>query len=84
MDSKSNVLIFIRKKEENLHTERYREKGCVKTKAEMRVMLPQTKECQKPLKVGRDKEEFSPELSEDVWPCWNLDVILLTIRSVRK
>ena len=52
------------KRQKKIHRDPYREADHVKMEAEIRVMLPQAKECQEPAKAGRGKEDSPLELSE--------------------
>ena len=51
------------------------------TKAEMGVVLPDVKECQK---LEEARKDPPLEASEGVWPCQHLDFGLLVSRTVRE
>lgn len=73
------MLSFKEEEKRNRHTSG---SGHVETKAEIRVMLPQTKNTWRYLEARRNVEGSSLEPLEEAWPCPHLDFELLTSRSV--
>lgn len=65
-----------------------REDSCVKTEAEIEVILPQAKGCQEFLTTTRSYKEARKDSSleplEGAWPCQCLDFCLLVSRTVSK
>lgn len=62
--------------------ERQTEGGHVKIEAEIRTMLPQTKEFLEPSEMEEARKDFPLESSEGAWPCLHLNFGLMASRNL--